>query len=148
MRKTKVLFLCTGNSARSQMAEAFPRRRAGDRFDVHCAGFEPKGINPFTIRVMEQLGYDLSDQRARDVNEYLGKQHFGYLVTVCAHAEEHCPKTFLGISERIHRPIEDPAAFVGSKAETLARFRQARGEVAARIESWLEELELATQAEL
>jgi len=140
MLKIKVLFLCTGNSARSQMAEAILRRRAGDRFEVHSAGLEPKSINPFTLRVMEEIGYDLSDQRAKDVVEYLGKHHFGYLITVCAHAEAHCPTTFLGVSQRLHWPIEDPAAFEGSEEETLARFRQARDEVAAHIDAWLAEL--------
>jgi arsenate reductase len=140
MKRTKVLFLCTGNSARSQMAEAYLRRHARDRFEVHSAGLEPKGINPFTVRVMEEAGYDLSGQRAKDVTEYLGRDHFGYLITVCAHAEEHCPKTFLGVSERIHWPIEDPAAFEGSEEDTLARFRQARDEIAAHIDAWLVEL--------
>ncbi|MFN2292686.1 MAG: arsenate reductase ArsC [Anaerolineae bacterium] len=146
MQKTKVLFLCTGNSARSQMAEAFLKRRAGDRFDVHSAGLEPKGINPFTLCVMEELGYDLSDQRAKDVTEYLGKHHFGYLITVCAHAEEHCPKTFLGVSERIHWPIDDPSAYVGPEAETLDRFRRARDEIARHIEAWLAELDPVASA--
>jgi arsenate reductase (thioredoxin) len=141
VQKTKVLFLCTGNSARSQMDEALLKQRAGDRFEVHSAGLEPKGIHPFTLQVMEELGYDLRDQRSKDVSEYLGKHHFGYLITVCAYAEEHCPRTFLGVSERMHWPIEDPAAFVGSDAETLERFRQARDEIAARIEAWLAELE-------
>jgi arsenate reductase len=145
MEKTKVLFLCTGNSARSQMAEAFLRRAASDHFEVHSAGLEPKGINPFTVRVMEEIGYDLSGQRAKDVTEYLGRQHFGYLITVCAHAEEHCPKTFLGVSERIHWPIEDPAAFVGSEADTLQEFRRARDEIAARIKAWLTELGVPTE---
>lgn len=140
MRKTKVLFLCTGNSARSQMAEAFLRRAAGDRFEVHSAGLEPKGIHPLTVRVMEELGYDLSGQRAKDVVEYLGKHHFGYLITVCAHAEEHCPTTFLGVSERIHWPIQDPAAFTGSEEEGLARFRQARDQIAGHIRAWLQRL--------
>ncbi|MGD8902900.1 MAG: arsenate reductase ArsC [Anaerolineae bacterium] len=148
MQKTKVLFLCTGNSARSQMAEAFLRRRAGDLFEVHSAGLEPKGINPFTVRVMQEIGYDLSEQRAKDVIEYLGKVHFGYLITVCAHAEEHCPKTFLGVSERIHWPVDDPAAFIGSEAETLQRFRQARDEIAARIEAWLAELGISSESAL
>ena len=148
MQKTKVLFLCTGNSARSQMAEAFLRRRAGDRFEVHSAGLEPRGINPFTVRVMEEIGYDLSGQRAKDVTKYLGRDHFGYLITVCAHAEEHCPKTFLGVSKRIHWPIEDPAAFEGSEEETLEKFRQARDEISARIEAWLEELGASTEGKL
>jgi arsenate reductase len=146
--KIKVLFLCTGNSARSQMAEAFLRRLAGDRFEVHSAGLEPKGINPWTVRVMEEIGYDLSGQWAKDVTEYLGKHHFGYLITVCAHAEEHCPKTFLGVSERIHWPIGDPAAFVGSEADTLQEFRRARDEIAARIKAWLAELGVPTEGEI
>jgi len=148
MQKTKVLFLCTGNSARSQMAEAFLRRRAGDLFEVHSAGLEPKGSKPFTVRVMQEIGYDLSEQRAKDVIEYLGKVHFGYLITVCAHAEEHCPKTFLGVSERIHWPVDDPAAFIGSEAETLQRFREARDEIAARIEAWLAELGISSESAL
>jgi arsenate reductase len=148
MQKTKVLFLCTGNSARSQMAEAFLKRHAGDRFEVHSAGLEPKGINPFTVRVMEELGYDLSSQRAKDVTEYLGKLHFGYLITVCAHAEEHCPKTFLGVSERLHWPIEDPAAFEGSDEETLEKFRQARDEIVAYIMAWLHKLGIPIEGEL
>jgi arsenate reductase (thioredoxin) len=139
VQKTKVLFLCIGNSARSQMAEAFLRRRAGDRFEVHSAGLEAKGINPYTVRAMEELGYDLSEQRSKDVTEYLGKQHFGYLITVCAHAEERCPRTLLGVSRRFYWPIEDPAAFEGSEEETLERFRRARDEIAARIEAWLAE---------
>jgi arsenate reductase len=140
MHKTKVLFLCTGNSARSQMGEAFLKRQAGDRFDVYSAGLEPKGINPCTLRVMQEVGYDLSDQRAKDVTEYLGTHHFGYLITVCAHAEKNCPKTFLGVSERIHWPIEDPNAFEGSEEETLERFRRARDDIASRISLWLQEL--------
>ncbi|MBN1580344.1 MAG: arsenate reductase ArsC, partial [Anaerolineae bacterium] len=105
MAKTSVLFLCTGNSARSQMAEAFLREYGGDRFDAYSAGLEPKEINPYTRRVMAEIGFDLSGQRSKDVTEYLGKQHFGYLITVCAQAEKNCPKTFLGVGQRLHWPI-------------------------------------------
>lgn len=143
MKLTKVLFLCTGNSARSQMAEAILRQRAGDHFEVHSAGMEPKGIHPFTLRVMEELGYDLSKQRSKDVAEYLGKHHFGYLITVCAHAEAQCPRTFVGVSKRIHWPTEDPAAFHGSPEETLEKFRQVHDEISTYIESWLDELDLS-----
>jgi arsenate reductase len=94
---------------------------------------------------MEEIGYDLSDQRSKDVSEYLGKQHFGYLITVCAHAEKNCPRTFLGVSERLHWPIDDPAAFEGSEAETLEQYRRARDEVAARIRAWLHELGIAAE---
>ncbi|MEJ2208377.1 MAG: arsenate reductase ArsC, partial [Anaerolineae bacterium] len=125
-------------------AEAFLKRQGADHFEVYSAGLEPKGIHPFTVRVMEEIGYDLGGQRAKDVTEYLGKYHFGYLITVCAHAEEHCPRTFLGVGERIHWPIEDPAAFQGSEEETLEKFRQARDEIAARIKDWLADLDIPT----
>ena len=91
----KVIFLCTGNSARSQMAEAFTRKYAGDRFEVHSAGLEPKGINPNTIRVMEEIGINLDGQSSKGISEYLGKVHFAYLFTVCGHAEKNCPRIFL-----------------------------------------------------
>lgn len=79
----KVLFLCTGNSARSQMAEALLRKHAGDRFEVHSAGLEPKGINPYTIRVMDEIGIDIRGQSSKDVMTYMGRVHFGYVITVC-----------------------------------------------------------------
>jgi arsenate reductase len=100
--KTRVLFLCTGNSARSQMAEAFLRYYAGDRFEAYSAGLEPKGMNPLTIRAMEEIGIPLTGQYSKDVREYMGKVHFGYLITVCANAEERCPTTFPGVGQRLH----------------------------------------------
>ncbi|HJW83217.1 MAG TPA: arsenate reductase ArsC, partial [Anaerolineae bacterium] len=90
MNKTKVLFLCTGNSARSLMAEAFLRKYAGDHFDVYSAGLEPKGINPFTAQVLNEAGIDISGQRSKDVAEYLGRVNFGYVITVCSNAEANC----------------------------------------------------------
>jgi arsenate reductase len=117
MNKTKVIFLCTGNSARSQMAEAFLRELAGDRFEVHSAGLEPKGINPYTVRVMDELGISLAGQSSKSVSEYLGKMHFSYLVTVCGHAEKNCPRIFLTQGKHIHWDFEDPAAFEGTDEE-------------------------------
>jgi arsenate reductase len=137
MAKTNVLFLCTGNSARSQMAEAFLRRHAGDRFEAHSAGLDPKGINPYTVRVMEELGYDLSGQSSKDCEVYLGREHFGYLITVCAHAEANCPTTWPGVTQRLHWAFEDPAAFVGSEGDTLAKFREVRDQIDVRIKEWL-----------
>lgn len=137
MPKIKVLFLCTGNSARSQMAEAFLREYAGDRFEAHSAGLDPKGINPYTIRVMEEAGLSLESQSSKSVREYLGHTNFGYLITVCDHAEKNCPTTFLGISQRLHWSFEDPAAFEGSDAEKLEKFRQVRDQIAARIQEWV-----------
>lgn len=94
MNKAKVLFLCTGNSARSQMAQAFLREYGGDQFEAYSAGTEPKGIHPYTYRVMEDAGISLSGQQSKHVKEYMGKIHFGYLITLCNEAEESCPTTF------------------------------------------------------
>ncbi len=136
--KTRVLFLCTGNSARSQMAEAFLRKYGGDRFEVHSAGLEPKGINPYTRLVLEEVGIDMAGQYSKDLHAYMGKMHFGYLITVCSNAEERCP-IFPGVAVRLHWPFEDPAAVEGSHAEVLAAFRAVRDQIEARILEWLGE---------
>lgn len=140
--KTKVLFLCTGNSARSQMAEAILRHHAGDVYEVHSAGLEPKGIHPYTVRVMDEAGISLEGQTSKDVSVYLGWVNFGYLITVCGNAEERCPRTFLGISRRLHWDLEDPAAFKGSDEEKLAKFRQIRNEIDVRVRDWLRDPDL------
>ena len=137
MPKTKVLFLCTGNSARSQKAEAILRKLASERFEAFSAGLGPKGINPYTRQVMEEVGIDLAGQRSKDVTEYLGKVNFGYLITVCDHAEKNCPTTFLGVSNRLHWSLEDPAAFQGSDEQTLAKFREVRDDIDKRMQAWL-----------
>ena len=139
--KTRVLFLCTGNSARSQIAEGLLRHYAGDRFEVYSAGLEPKGMNPFTVRVMEEIGIPLTGQYSKDVREYMGKLHFSYLITVCANAEERCPTTFPGVSQRMHWAFDDPAAIEGSNEERLAKFREVRDQIDRRIGEWLGELE-------
>lgn len=136
-RQAKVLFLCTGNSARSQMAEAFLRHYAGERFAAYSAGLEPRGINPYTVQVMQEIGIDISGQSSKSVREYMGHTHFDYLVTVCQHAEENCPTTFLGFGTKLHWNLDDPAKFVGSEEDTLATFRRVRDEIGARIETWL-----------
>lgn len=141
MKNMKVLFLCTGNSARSQMAEAFLRKYAGDYFDVYSAGLEPKGINPYTIQVMQELGFDLSTQSSKHVREYLGKVNFSYLITVCDDAEKNCPTIFPGVSHRLHWSFEDPAAFQGSEEAKLNKFREVRDQIDRRIKMWLEELD-------
>lgn len=135
--KKRVLFLCTGNSARSQMAEAFLRRYAGDRFEAHSAGLEPKGMNPLTIQVMAEIGYDLSGQSSKGVNVYLGKMMFQYLITVCDQAERNCPTTWPGVSHRLHWSFEDPAAYEGSDEARLAKFREVRDQIEAQISAWV-----------
>jgi len=138
MEKVKVLFLCTGNSARSQMAEACLREYAGDRFEVCSAGLEPRGINPFAGKVMEEIGLDLSDHYSKDVSEFLGTTHFGYVITLCDHAESRCP-IVPGVSIRLHWPFEDPAAFQGTEEQKLHKFKEIRDEIRMRIGAWLRE---------
>ena len=138
MDKNRVLFLCTGNSARSQMAEAFLRHYAGDRFEAYSAGLEPKGINPFTVRVMEEIGIPLTGQRSKDVDEYVGQLHFGYVITVCSHADDKCP-IFPDISQRLRWPFDDPAALEGTDQDKLAKFRAVRDQIDRRIREWLAE---------
>lgn len=134
--KIRVLFLCTGNSARSQMAEAILRKYAGDRFEVHSAGLEPKGVHPLTVRVLDEIGADTSLLTSKPLTTYMGKLHFGYLITVCSNADERCP-IFPGMGARMHWPFEDPAAFQGSDAEKLTRFREVRDQIDARIRAWI-----------
>jgi len=141
VQKTRVLFLCTGNTARSQMAEAFLRKYGGDRFEAYSAGLEPDVINLYVYQVMEEVGLDLAGQRSKSISEYMGKVHFGYLITVCANAEEKCPAVFPGMGQRLHWPFEDPAAFEGSDEEKKVKFREVRDQIEQRIKDWLAELE-------
>ena len=139
MNKPRVLFLCTGNSARSQMAEAFLRSYADDRFEVHSAGVEPKGhILPDVLTVMNEIGVDMSGQKSKGVSEYLGKMHFAHVVTVCGDAEENCPAIFLNMGNHEHWPFDDPAKFVGSDSERLDFTRGVRDQIASRIREWLD----------
>jgi arsenate reductase len=137
MTKAKVLFLCTGNSARSQMAEAFLRKYGGDEFEAYSAGLEPEGINPCTERVMEEVGISLSGQSSKHVREYMGKIHFGYLITLCHEAEKNCPTAFPGLGRRLHWSFEDPSTFTGSEDEKLEKFRELRDQIEQRIKAWL-----------
>lgn len=137
MDRKRVLFLCTGNTARSQMAEAILRDRAGDRFEVHSAGLHPSEVRPETIAVLEEVGLPTSDLHSKGVEEYLGQMHIHYLVTVCAHAEEHCPRIWPQGGERIFWPVDDPAVVDGSEGERLDAFRKARDELAQLIDEWI-----------
>ena len=140
MPKPKVLFLCTGNSARSQMAEAFLRAYAGEQFEVHSAGLEPKRyILPDVLQVMEELGLDMRGQLSKGVGEYLGKMVFAHTITVCGDAEENCPAVFLNMGKHEHWPFDDPAKFQGSDAERLEAVRVVRDEIRQRIIEWIKE---------
>jgi arsenate reductase len=128
--KKRVLFLCTGNSARSQMAEGLLRDLAGDRFEVFSAGTIASFVRPQAIAVMNELGIDISNHRSKAVEEFLNSD-FDYVITVCDHANQHCP-TFPGQVERIHWSVDDPVGS-GSGAEELMAFRRARDELRERI---------------
>jgi arsenate reductase len=127
----RVLFVCTGNSARSVMAEALLRHHGGDRFEVHSAGTEPRGVNPLTLRVLEEAGIDATGARSKSVNEYLG-QTFDYVVTVCDEARQVCP-VFPGVHESLHWGYEDPAEAVGNEEERLAVFRKVFIQIGERV---------------
>ena len=125
--KKRVLILCTGNSARSQMAEGLLRHDAGDRFDVFSAGIQPKRVRPEAITVMRELGIDISGHRSKGVEEFAGKS-FDYVLTVCDNANETCP-VFPGHGMRIHQTFDDPAVMKGTDEERLAIFRRVRDEL-------------------
>ena len=138
MQKPRVLFLCTGNSARSQMAEAFLRAYAKEHFEAHSAGIEPKGyILPEVLTVMKEQGLDLSGQTSKDIKEYLGKTHFAYVITVCADAEENCPVVFLNMGIHEHWGFDDPAKFQGNDEEKLEFTRKVRDQIDQHIQQWL-----------
>jgi arsenate reductase (thioredoxin) len=138
--RPKVLFLCSHNSARSQMAEAFLRQLAGDRYDVYSAGLAPGDIHILTRRVMAEVGLDLAGQRSKSLDEYLSKAHFAYLITVCDRAKELCP-IFPGMGIRLHWSFDDPSQAAGSEDEKLAKFRQVRDEIKARVVEWISKQE-------
>ena len=127
MERQKVLILCTGNSARSQMAEGLLRLDAGERFDVESAGTKPGQVRPEAIAAMKEIGIDISGHRSKHVDEFAG-QVFDYVLTVCDNAKESCP-IFPGHGNRIHHAFDDPAALQGSEAARLALFRRVRDEI-------------------
>ena len=133
--KTRVLILCTGNSARSQMAEGWLRAIAGDRYDVFSAGTRPSVVNPLAIAAMRERGIDISSHRSKSLNEYLD-QPFEYVITVCDQAAEACP-IFPGPAHRIHWSFPDPAAVEGSDEQRLAAFRSVRDAIEAQLRAWV-----------
>ncbi len=140
MEKSRVLILCTKNSARSQMAEAFLKKYAGDRFEVYSAGFDPTEIHPLTRKVMAEAGLELSGQHAKSVREYLGKIIFTYLITVCEKAEKDCPIAFPGVMLRMYWPFQDPVTIIGSDEQKHQKFREIRDKIEQRIQLWLKEM--------
>jgi arsenate reductase len=131
----RVLILCTGNSARSQMAEGLLRHLAGDQMEVASAGTKPSIVNPYAIEAMKERGIDISNHRSKHLNEYLS-QPFDYVITVCDNAAETCPM-FPGKAERIHWSFPDPAAVEGTDEQKRASFRQTRDALEKTLQHWL-----------
>ncbi|MCB1188121.1 arsenate reductase ArsC [bacterium] len=148
--RTKVLFLCTGNSARSQLAEALLRHIAPEEFMAFSAGTDPKPVHPLTIKVLEEIGVSTEGLRSKSLKEYLGKQFFGFIIIVCSQAAESCPTVWPGISGRItqleHAFFSDPAAAEGGPEEQLEAFRSVRDEIRAYLEKFVAEHGLATHS--
>ena len=134
-----MLFLCTNNSVRSQIAAAFLRKHS-DEFDVFSAGTLPADmVHPFAVQTMNELGIDISRERPRHVSEYLGRLVPAYVVVVCKEAEEHCARTWPGSVNRLFWPFDDPTVIDGADEERLAAFRKTRDEIAARVRSWVDD---------
>lgn len=138
--KQNVLFLCTGNSCRSQMAEGFLRRYAGGHFEVYSAGLDPRTVHPLAIQVMDEIGIDISGQKSKGVDTVLGKQSFMHAIFVCQQAEKNCPSIYPFALEKLSWPFEDPAAFEGSEEEVIDKFREVRDQIDRKIQEWLESL--------
>jgi arsenate reductase (thioredoxin) len=132
MPKQKVLFLCTGNSARSQMAEGYLRHVARERFEALSAGIEPKGLNPLAVEAMSEIGIDISQQTSKDLRDFAGEA-IPFVVTVCDNARQRCP-IFPHTFKSLHWDLEDPADAAGPREERLAVFRKVRDEITRRID--------------
>lgn len=137
MEKKRILILCTGNSARSQMAEGLLRYDAGDSFDVESAGVRPGIVRPEAIAVMKELGIDIGAQRSKHVAEFDG-QKFDYVISVCDSARDSCP-VFFGTAHKLHHSFDDPAAFDGSEEQRLALYRRVRDGLRSYLASFAQE---------
>jgi arsenate reductase len=138
-RKPAILFLCTGNSARSQMAEAFLKIHAGTQFEVLSAGFAPRAIHPLTFQVMKEVGIDLAGHRAKGLQEFLGKTPVCCAITVCQDTEPGCPAIWPGARGQLAWPFDDPAA-ADAKTNQLDKFRRVRDQIRQKIDTSLPEL--------
>jgi len=138
MVKKKVLFICVHNSARSQMAEAFLKNLAGDRFEVESAGLEPGKLNPWAVEVMKEIGIDISQNKTKSVFDFYKQgKRYDYVITVCDESQAaQCP-VFPGAKERLHWGFDDPSSFQGAWEEKLEKTRQVRDKIKQQIEQWL-----------
>ncbi|KPK73416.1 MAG: arsenate reductase [Acidithiobacillales bacterium SM23_46] len=142
MNKIRILFLCTGNSCRSQMAEGWAKHLGSDIAEIESAGIEAHGKNPRAITVMKEAGVDISGQESTRVTDDM-LRHANLVVTVCGHADEHCPVLPPGVN-KIHWPLSDPAKATGTEDEIMVQFRATRDEVRTRVAALLDSLRIAT----
>ena len=137
IRKPVVLVLCTGNSCRSQMAEAFLRHDAADKYAAYSAGTDPKPeVHPLAVKVMQEVGIDISAAKPKPLTDFLGKMPVKHLLIVCDKANASCPRIWPGAFTRTYLPFDDPAAFSGSDEEKLAAFRRLRDQIQQAMQSW------------
>ncbi|MGD1089927.1 MAG: arsenate reductase ArsC [Verrucomicrobiota bacterium] len=145
--KSRVLFVCIHNSARSQMAEAFLNQICGDEFEAQSAGLEPGKLNPIVVEAMQEIGIDISGNQTKAVFDFIksGKV-FAYVITVCDETSAECCPIFVGITKRLHWSFPDPSAFQGTHEEKLAKTREVRDTIKAKIENWCAEMCSAARA--
>ena len=136
MNKAKVLFICTGNSARSQMAEGFLEEYGSEQFAAYSGGLKAEGIHPYTKEVMAEVGIDISNQESKKLKTFLGQMHFGYLITVCKKAANSCP-TFPDVSKRLNWELDDPKKFKGTEEEQLTKFREVRDKIKTKVQKFI-----------
>ncbi len=139
-KKINVLFLCSENSCRSQMAEAFLRELAGDKFEPYSAGLESSSVNPIAVKVMSEKGIDISSQVSKSVDKFLGKESFMYVIFVCEGAEKECPVIYPVVPNALSWPLQDPAAFRGSEEQKLEVFRNTRDEIERLVKEFIAKL--------
>jgi arsenate reductase (thioredoxin) len=142
MPKPIVLVLCTGNSCRSQMAEGFLRKYHGDLYDIHSAGMEPKEqVHPLAVRVMAEVGIDLSGLKPKDTRHFLGHLPVKHLMIVCDRANQSCPRIWPGVFTRAYLPFDDPTGVEGTEDEKLSVFRQVRDQIDKAMNQWNPQLD-------
>ena len=139
--RIKVMFLCTHNSCRSQIAEALLRNLDDEHFQVFSAGLNPGPIHPMARTVLEEKGIDTRLLKPKDIVDFLGKISFNFVIIVCSRAEKECPSTFPLVQHRLFWPFDDPSVFQGSEAQKLDEFRKTRDEVESRLREWINELQ-------
>lgn len=138
MSDVNVLFLCTGNSARSQMAEGLLRQQGKGRYVPYSAGLRPVGIHPLTVKVMDEIGIDVRHQKSQHVDELVGVRYYSYIITVCQEADENCPAPVIALGKhKLHWGFPDPAKAQGSEEEIIAVFRDIRDQISRKIQAWI-----------